>query len=414
MNNKSMIRAVIAIGVGLIAVVAHAAGLISADMAFAGGLIPMALGETDFGDLKDLLQKQGEEFAKFKTAREQEAAELRKNINDVEKKLNRPSLPGMSDDSTALRAKTTNGADCFLLSKGDRLSCRSNPYASSVDDEDEFDLGSYVKEAICGGRKAMISGPALVPTRLSDLIVDNVRDLSVVTLAGARTLVIDGPTNLARITGDPTVYQHTEGSDDISESDITLVPMVSNPKLLAAVIPVSEELVQDSPNLDEVIRMAIAASFAEKLDLLSLTKLLSDELILESAAGQDPASWLGVLTAVSDAMAQKQKVPNSLIGAPADFISRSSELASTSGVWLGKPPALSGMSELSTSVISAGTALFGDFAKGVMTAIRSDLRIEVIRWAKTGKAQHAVVAHCRADGYVIQPGVLYRMLKTVA
>ncbi|MBP7524159.1 MAG: phage major capsid protein [Propionivibrio sp.] len=365
-------------------------------------------------ELKEVIEDLGESFTSFKKVHKEKVESLSDAICEIEKKLNRPGQPGVSSASTALRAKTTNGADCFLLSKGDRLAGRSDPFASSVVDGDEFDLGSYVKEAICGGRKAMVSGPALVPTRLSDLIVDSVRDLSVVTLAGARTLVIEGPTNLARITGDPTVYQHTEGNDDISESDITLVPMVSNPKLLAAVIPVSEELVQDSPNLDEVIRMAIAAAFAEKLDVQSLAKLLADESILESAAGQDPASWLGVLAAVSDAMAQKQKVPSSLIGAPADFISRSSELASTSGVWLGKPPALSGMSELSTSVISAGTALFGDFAKGVMTAIRSDLRIEVIRWAKTGKAQHAVVAHCRADGYIIQPGVLYRMLKTVA
>lgn len=281
-------------------------------------------------------------------------------------------------------------------------------------DREGFDLGDFVRDSVIGSRKAMGSGPALVPVGVSDLIIDRVRDQTVIVPAGAQTLVIDGPTNLARIDGDPTVHQHTENADDITESDITLGYAAANPKLLAAVVPLSEELVQDSPNLDAVIRTAVAGAFASKLDALVLAKLVADAAIPKSAAGQDPAAWLKVLEAVGSAMALNQQVPAAFIGNPADFIARASQLASTAGSWLGKPPALSNMLELSTNGITAGTAVFGDFSKAVMLAIRSEIRLEVIRWKNTGKGQHALVAHARADGYVVQPNAIYRMLKTVA
>lgn len=127
MNKKSMIRAVIALGAGLLAAAAHAAGLITADAAFAGGLIPMAIGETDFGALKDLLQKQGEAFEEFKKtndARLQAKADgksveayeaklskineelgkigdLKSEFDALIKKLNRPSAAGEADPAKA-------------------------------------------------------------------------------------------------------------------------------------------------------------------------------------------------------------------------------------------------------------------------------------------------------------------------
>lgn len=408
MNRKSIIRGGIALAACLFAVAAQAAGIISIDLAIAGGLIPMALGETDFGNLKDLLIKQGEEFSKFKADREKEAGELRGTVELLEKKLNRPGAAYTGDGDGGLKAgKTSKGDPCYLLQKGERISQRGAEVG-------EFDLGEFVRDAVVGSRKAMGSGPALVPLGVSDQVIDAVRDLVVVTAAGAQTLVIDGPTNLARIDGDPTVIQHTENTDDITESDIDLSYVAANPKLLAAVIPLSEELVQDSPNLNTIIHMAVASAFASKIDGLILAKLLADAAIPDSAAGQDPAAWAKVLEAVGSAMALKQQVPTALIGAPADFIARAGQLASTAGSWLGKPPALAQMAEFSTTGITAGTAVFGDFAKAVLLALRSDIRLEVIRWKNTGKGQHALVAHARADGYVVQPSAIYRMLKTVA
>lgn len=363
----------------------------------------------DMSELKGLLDEQGKAMEKFAAERKQEVAELRSDVDSLHKKLNRPGAAGsgMPDEAFGLKAgKTSKGDPCYLLRKSDRMTQRGAEIG-------DFDLGEFVRDAVVGSRKAMGSGPALVPVGLSDQVIDAVRDQTVIVAAGAQTLVIDGPTNLARIDGDPTVIQHTENTDDITESDIDLGYVPANPKLLAAVIPLSEELVQDSPNLNQVIQMAVAGAFASKLDALGIAKLIADSSIPKSVAGQDPAGWLKVLEAVGSAMVLKQPVPPALVGAPADFIARASELASTAGVWLGKPPALSGMAEYSTTGITAGTAIFGDFARAVLLAMRSDIRLEVIRWKNTGKGQHALVAHARADYYVVQPGALYRMLKTV-
>lgn len=364
-----------------------------------------------YDEIKKILLDQGNAFEEFKAKNDAKVSALQCDLNAVSKKLNRPGAAfsyGPDEGNGGLTVdKTSKGAPCYLLKKGDRISQRGA-------DLGDFDLGDFVRDAVVGSRKAMGSGPALVPSGLSDMVIDAIRDLVVVTAAGAQTLVIDGPTNIARIEGDPTFNQHTENADDLTESDIQVDWVTANPQLIAAVIPLSEELVQDSPNLDGLIKTSVSAAFAAKIDALILAKLLADAAIPDSAAGQDPAAWGKVLEAVGSAMALKQQVPSALIGAPADFIARASQLAATDGSWLGKPPALAGMAEFNTTGITAGTAIFGDFSKAVLMTIRSELRLEVIRWKNSGKAQHALVAHARADGYVIQPNSLYRMLKVVS
>jgi len=316
-------------------------------------------------------------------------------------------VPGVSPDASGVLAlKMANGETAYLVKKGFDFA----PIAGGKNDD--FSVADFVRDSIVGSRKSMVSGPALVPTNLSNTIIDDVRRRTVVVEAGAPTLVIAGPTNAPRIDGDPTVYQHTENSDDIGESAIDVSPVALNPKVLATIIPLSQEVVEDSPNLDRVISTSLAAAFAAKLDALTIAKLIADSAIPKSTATEDPAVWAKVLSAVGSAMGLDQGLPYAHISAPADFIARASQLASTAGSWLGKPPALGSMLELFTTGLSAGTAFMGDFRVGLLLAARSELRIEVIRWRAPGKAQHALVAHARMDGYVVQPKALYKQLKT--
>ena len=108
-----------------------------------------------------------------------------------------------------------------------------------------------------------------------------------------------------------------------------------------------------------------------------------------------------------------QALPTAHISAPADMIARAGQLASTSGTWLGAPPLLSAMRELHSTGLTAGTALFGDFAAGCAVAMRQELRVEVVRHAKPTSGSHLLVAHMRADFVVLQPGRLFKQLKTV-
>ena len=329
----------------------------------------------------------------------------------LETKLNRPGVfhaaPGV-EQTEVLQLKTADGRTLPVLSAKQNFSDINRA------DRDGFSLSQFCKDAIFGSRETRAaSGPALVPTGLASTLIDQVRRQTVVVAAGASTIAIEGPTVLARLTQDPTVYQHTEGATDISESDIVAVPVTLNPKTLAVLIPLTAELVGDSPNLDQILNTALTAAFAAKLDALCIATLLADVNIPKSLATQDPALWAKLLEAVSASLQLNMQLPTAHIGAPADMMARASQTASTSGVWLGAPPILSGMRELQTTGLTAGTAFFGNFAEAFAIAMRQDMRIEVVRHAKPTSASHLLVAHMRADGVVLQPGKLFKQLKTI-
>lgn len=374
------------------------------------GVLPFAVsGELDGSKLVDLLTKQGEAFEDFKKRTYDRLDAVEEAAKEAEKKAGRPMLGGVGKASGEAGVK-------YLHSKsGQKLPLLSakQSYADLVgtNDSEGFTLGGYVRDAIVGSHKAA-SGPALVPSGILGQVVDAVRRKTVIVEAGAGTIMIDGPTTMARITQDPTVYQHSEGIEDISESDVLAEPVMLNPKLLACLIPLSVEVVADSPNLDAVLNTALAGAFAAKLDALCIAKLLADTRIPKSAAAHDPANWLKVVEAIAAAMALDQGMPLSHISAPADFMARVAQL-DTNGCWLGKPTALTEMRELFTTGLTAGTALFGDFAAGFAVAMRSELRVEVVRHQKPGSAEHLLVAHMRADGVTLQPGRLFKQLKTV-
>jgi HK97 family phage major capsid protein len=346
---------------------------------------------------------------RFKRTHTDTLTQLRADVERLETCMARPgaalSASGAADAPIML--KTQDGRNLPMLSAKQRMRDHFRE-----DDSEGFTLGGFARDAIVGSRKAA-SGPALVPTFVSANIIDKVRANCVVIDAGASTILIDGPTNLARLTGDPTVYQHTEGATDISESDITAAAISLNPKLLAVLIPLTVEVVQDSPNLDTLLMAAIAGAFAAKVDALSLATLLADTNIAKSLAAQDPAVWAKTLEAVGAALALNQQLPLAHISNPADYIARASQLSSTAGTWLGAPPVLNGMSQLQTTSISAGTALFGDFRQGFAVSMRTELRVEIVRHQKPTSASHLLVAHLRCDGVVLQPGVLFKQLKTV-
>lgn len=328
-----------------------------------------------------------------------------KKLDTLEVRIARPGA--LSTESIDERpeeqrfAITPDGLRLPLVTKTGRLTDYCERGSS-----DEFNMAAFVRGAVIGSQKAA-SGPALVDGFLSSQVIDMVRRKMVLINAGTLTTMIDGPTTFCRITGDPTVHQHTESSADISESDIYLTPVTANPKLLVATVPLTEELVQDSFNLDSVLQRSITAAFAQKLDALGLATILADANIPVSASGQDPADWVACLAAVGSALAADQSIPDAMICSAADFIARASQQASTSGSWLGKPPALSALRELPTTGVNAGTAIYGGFANAAIIAVRNVLRFEVSRWADSSKATHLLVAHMRADLVMMQPSGLF-------
>lgn len=388
------------------AYVANAMG-IDPDTLASIGMAGMAIGNLEVIGLVKGIQ---DAFVTFKEKSNLEATELKKEIERIESKQNLRGLlggpGGYASGGEIKQLVGTDGKQLPWLASGQKF---TDFYRA---EKSEFNIGAFCRDAVVGSTKAT-STTALVPVSVSSNIIDMVRAATVIHEAGAGTIVITGPTNLAKLSSGPTVFQHTENTEDIDVSDVFAVPVMMNPKTLAVLVPLSLELVQDSPNLDALLNVALASAFAAKLDALCLATLLADSDIPASLMTEDPALWAKLLGAVSSAMVLNQRLPTCHISAPADFIARAGQVSST-GEWIGKPPALAGMAELQTTGLTAGTAFFGNFAEAFAIAMRSDLRVEIVRHQGPRSGTHLLVAHMRADGIVLQPGKLYKQLKTIA
>ena len=307
-------------------------------------------------------------------------------------------------------AVTVDGKTIPVLAKGERMADLFPAPAQGA-----WSIGDFVRASMGMQIRGEVleRGTATVPTHIASQIIDAVREKARIMRAGAITIPIEGKTTIARIDGDPTVYEHTEGTSDIQESIPVFSPVELNPKTLAALIPLSLEIVQDSPNLDAALQASISAAFALKLDQLGIAKILADTNIPTSSEAEATNDWAGVLKAVGSMLEADQEIPKAMICSPGDFISRASQVASSSGVWLGAPPALKDMLDLETSGMPGGTAILGDFARGFGIAVRHELRLELVRWGKPTYGSHVLVAFCRMAGYVLQPNHLYIAQSTV-
>ncbi len=282
-------------------------------------------------------------------------------------------------------------------------------------DDTGFTLAGFVRASMgLEGRTTPVgTGTALVPQYLSANIIDLVRAKSRVVQAGAITIPIEGPTYICRIDADPTVYQHTEAAEDITESAPTFTPLKLDPKALVATVPLTMEVVEDAKNLDAALRMSLAGAFATKLDALTIATILADTNIATSAAAEDCGTWAGTMAAVKSMLDADMDIPSAIIANTADYADRAAEVATANGTWLGAPPVLANTQDLFTTNVTTGTAILGDFAKGVAIAVRRNLQLEVVRFQAPTKATRLLVASARWEGYVLQPAALYIQKTTV-
>ena len=371
-------------------------------------------------DLNAMIEKIGTEVVDFRAKYDGRVANLEKQINSLETHMARQQFPGGGGSgsigggtATTHFAVDIQGRKIPVLARGDKMSA-SYPRPSEGGD---WNVGDFVKSSMgIGGVQASVleRGVSTVPLFIGSQIIDMVREKARIIQAGALTIPIEGPTNLCRIVSDPTVSEHTEAANDITESVPVFAPVSLDPKTLAVLIPLSLEVVQDSPNLDAALRQSISGAFALKMDQLSIAKILADTDIPDSATSEVTDTWAGVLTAVSSMLALNQGLPKACICGPGDYIARAGQLASTAGSWLGAPPILAGMLDLETTGMTDGFAILGNFELGFGIAVRQPMTLEVIRWGKPGYGSHILVAFARMAGYVLQPNHLYNQVDTVA
>ncbi|SFF19707.1 phage major capsid protein [Nitrosomonas sp. Nm166] len=343
--------------------------------------------------------------------------EVQSSFDRVEELLNRP-FNGVSSQANAVKpnryAVTVQGKKIPVLGREDKLSNHFRPPASY--DEPEWNLGDFVKNSMGLSNQrsnaVLERGTATTPEFLTSQIIDDVRSRTALIQSGALTLPIEGKTAIARIDTDPIAYLHSEGTDDILESLPVFSPVELDPSMIAVQVPLSVELVADSANLDLLLRTSIAAAVAKKLDTLGITALLADTNIEESSVNQSTEEWSGLLAAAGSHIALNGDWPKAVISNASDYVLRVRQVGGD-GHWLGAPPNMIKTFDLFTNAMTAGKAILGDFEKGLLLAMRQELRLEVVRWQKPGSATHLLCAYMRAGFYTIQPKALFRQLKTV-
>ncbi|MDF2140805.1 phage major capsid protein [Paenirhodobacter sp. CAU 1674] len=294
-------------------------------------------------------------------------------------------------------------------------------------------VGRYLRSMVTGAetdleKRALSEGSDsaggyTVPTHLSARLIDTLRAASVVTRAGAKTVMLDGMTNnIARLAADPTPAWRAE-SAAVALSDPTFDNVQLVPRSLAVMTKVSVELLQDSINLEAELPRILAASLASELDRVAL---------LGSGTAPEPrgiANTSGIGTSAvaaaikyGDLARARTAILTANAGPVSAFIMHPRDEGALTGATdgtgqpLNQPAVLANIPMLTTTAIpvdgGTGTnesAVFaGNFAH-LLIGVRSDIRIEVIREAFMGNLQYAFIAHLRADVAAQHPGAFYAL-----
>ncbi|KAF5030391.1 Phage capsid family protein [anaerobic digester metagenome] len=169
-----------------------------------------------------------------------------------------------------------------ILAPGDKLAdtCRRDlPEGIRAD---ELSLGRAIRAMVLNDwsdakaeRAVMVEatsglGGVLVPEPMSATVLDLARNSAVVMQAGASTVPMTSSTlKLCKTSQDVTAYWRAEG-EAITASDMAFEPMTLTAKVLAALVTVSIELIEDAANVQGLIEASIASALGLELDRVAL------------------------------------------------------------------------------------------------------------------------------------------------
>jgi len=188
-------------------------------------------------------------------------------------------VPGIAGPAAAPAIRE---GEVRVLAPGDKLAdvaSRSLPEGIRAD---ELSLGRAIRALVLNDwsqakaeRAVMVEGTSglggiLVPEPMSASVLDLARNKAVVMQAGASTIPMTSSTlKLCKTTQDVTAYWRAEGTA-ITASDMAFESMTMTAKVLAALVTVSVELLEDAGNVQGLIEASIAQALALELDRVAL------------------------------------------------------------------------------------------------------------------------------------------------
>jgi len=268
---------------------------------------------------------------------------------------------------------------------------------------DDFDMAAAIRGLATGDysgaqneiRAMDLSGnAALVPTPVSQRLIDRARDMMVLNRLGMQTVPMSSSTlTFARVDSDPTPEWKSE-NNSFSNSDVGISGVKLTAKTVICGVTLSHELASDSPNASQVVEDTIAAAIASEIDRAGLLGSGTDpepQGIFGHSGVTDTA--LGATPTYDDfsnlyfRLANSNEQPNGLVTS-SRTMQTLDQLKDNNGRYLQPPQSWNNFAKMTTNAIpndqGAGTdeslAVMGNFRQ-LFQGIRENLQIEVSRTA---------------------------------
>jgi HK97 family phage major capsid protein len=276
-------------------------------------------------------------------------------------------------------------------------------------------------------------GGYLLPSPVSERFVDLARSASVCMRAGAQTLAMDtSELSIARLTSDASP-EWREELVAVTSSDVAFDKITLRPKVVAAIIPVSIELLEDAANAASIIESSLQAQLGLKLDqaILSGAGASAEPTGIRNHADVNTITSVGTPTSYShltsaiksifEANYDRELRDMAWITNPRDGATYDG-LADTTGQPLRPTPWAADLRRFSTTSISTTEGgggnesymLVGDFRQCLVGMRTSGINLEVLRegavtdssgdsWNATTQLLRHVRAYMRVDVALLRP-----------
>jgi HK97 family phage major capsid protein len=383
------------------------------------------------GDLMPMLEKTVDSLKSWQERKDAEFGKLRADIDRIESKGNLHGLMGGGGPSSEAGREPT----LQLRTKAEFIEYFRQK--ATADDLDGLTLTDFVRGAAnmatsTVARKALAigtdtSGGYAIPSLVMPEILAALTPASSLLSAGAGVVPVSAGAKTyttAAVNVIPTAAWRLENGA-VAESEPTFRAVVAAPQSLAFFFKVSRELLADAPNMDDVLRLAIAQSFAQALDLAGLRgsgtaptprgllNTVGINAVTNGAAGASLATtkYTNFFTGAQAILEDNAPMPTAAIMSPRSRVVLG-QLADSTGQPLQVPQMLSQVRLLTSSqvpnnlTVGASTdcseIYLGDFAR-MAFIMRENVTIQPLTELFSGNGQIAFVGHVRADVAVWYP-----------
>lgn len=376
-------------------------------------------------EMKKLLEEQGTAIHEFKNRHLAEVDSLKKKINALEAKSNRPGAPMSTMDCDWTEAGRKAG---WVNEKGEPVRVLApNELLGREAKSETGSLGDTVRALVTGARnefeaKALgegvqSAGGFTVPAPLATWFIDRLRSQSVTIRAGARTVPMDSQSlAIVRLESDPAIGWRAEHGD-IAEGDPSFGRIVLNAKSLAGIVRISRELLDDTVNAGAMIESAFLKVMALELDRaaiygdgtnntpIGVIHTAGINEVATAANGAVLSNYDKLIDAIYEMHLDNAGDPTAAIMHPRTGASLA-KLKDATGNPLTMPEMVSRVPRLVTTAApiseTQGTSndcssvVFGDFSQ-LFIGLREDVNIRVLSEAFAGTGEIGILIHARAD-----------------